>query len=353
MSRLSSFGYGRTGLLAIGLVLAATLAFGQKSLVSVRTDQAPTLDGVADAVWAKAQEYKFTLDKLPYEPSNGYKGAKKATVSMKSLYDADNVYFLMEWTDPTESFERSPWVKQGDGSWKKLKNPDSTGHDNTYYEDKMAIFWNINTKDFERRGCATVCHKARGGKLAGQPDTSPGRKYTNKPGETVDMWHWKGVRTGPVGQVDDQYVDDTRDPKQNAEWGRKSDVKTGGGYVDNVNAAKNGPAFMNAAGGPKYWVLDDAKVPFADKFKAGDVVGGIVVAPFTGSRGDISAKAAWKAGKWTIEMQRKLVTAGDKVKEQDVQFADLKKTYTFGVAVFDNSQINHLYQEGVHRLTFK
>ena len=80
---------------------------------------------------------------------------------------------------------------------------------------------------------------------------------------------------------------------------------------------------------------------------------GIVVAPFDGSRGDIAAKGVWKNGVWTVEIRRKLVTTGDKVKEQDVQFDDLKKTYYFGVSVFDNTAINHTYHEGVHRLTFK
>jgi hypothetical protein len=82
-------------------------------------------------------------------------------------------------------------------------------------------------------------------------------------------------------------------------------------------------------------------------------VGGVVIAPFTGSRGDIEGRAVWKDGMWTLEIKRKLVTAGENAKEQDVQFDDLKKTYYFGVSVFDNTQINHMYHEGVNRLTFK
>jgi hypothetical protein len=82
-------------------------------------------------------------------------------------------------------------------------------------------------------------------------------------------------------------------------------------------------------------------------------VPGIVVAPFQGPRGDLTAKGLWKNGQWTVEIKRTLVTAGDKAKEQDVQFDDLKRAYYFGVSVFDNSQINHVYHEGVHRLTFK
>ncbi len=349
------------GYLLLGITLCAAgwlgpAAWGQgKSVISIKTDQAPAIDGVAEALWDKASALQLTLDQTPYEPSNGYKGMKKTKVTIKSLYDAENVYFLVQWADPTQSLQRQPWVKQADGSWKILKNPDSTGHDNTYYEDKMAMFWNINTQNFDPRGCAVVCHKARAGKIAGIEDSSPGRKYTNKAGETLDMWHWKGVRNGSVGQMDDQYVDDTHDPKLNADWGRKSNDKTGGGYSDNINAAKNGPAFMNKNPGEenKFWVLDSDKVPFEDHFKAGDMVPGIVVAPFTGPRGDISAQGKWANGTWTLEIKRTLVTTGANAKTQDVQFSDLSKAYPFGIAVFDNAQINHLFHEGVLKLSFK
>jgi hypothetical protein len=340
----------------MGLVvtlLATTPALAQKSLVSVKTDQAPTIDGAVEAIWEKAPAYKITLDQTPYKPE-GYKGITKTNVTMKSMYDKEYLYLLVQWEDPTQSFERAPWVKQSDGTWKQLKARDNTGHDNTYYEDKMAMLWNISAKGFEKKGCEVACHKARGGKIAGIDDKSPGRKFTDAPGETIDMWHWKGVRTNPVGQIDDQYVDDTKDPAKNADWGRKGDVKTGGGYADNSNKDKTGPAWMNKTPSEnKYWILDENKTAFVDTFKPGDVVAGMVVAPFSGSRGDIASKAVWKNGQWTLEMKRKLVTTGEKAKEQDVQFDDLKKAYYFGVSVFDNSQINHMYHEGAHRLTFK
>ncbi len=43
-------------------------------------------------------------------------------------------------------------------------------------------------------------------------------------GSFLSNWHWKSVRTGSVGQVDDQYVDGTRYDKDKApEAGHKSD----------------------------------------------------------------------------------------------------------------------------------
>ena len=53
------------------------------------------------------------------------------------------------------------------------------------------------------------------------------------------------------------------------------------------------------------------------------------------------------------EIRRKLVTSGDKADVQDVQFDDLSKLYHFGISVFDNSQINHLYHDETLILKFK
>ena len=129
----------------------------------------------------------------------------------------------------------------------------------------------------------------------------------------------------------------------------------GGGYKNNTNKAKSGPAFMNKpqSEASKYWVMPGTKAKFVDTFKAGSVVPGIMVSPFKGSRADIKAKGVWTGGVWTIEVKRKLVTNGKQAKVQDVQFKNLKKPYYFGISVFDNSQINHIYHEGTLELRFK
>jgi hypothetical protein len=48
-------------------------------------------------------------------------------------------------------------------------------------------------------------------------------------------------------------------------------------------------------------------------------------------------------------IKRKLVTGS----EFDVQFDDLKKPYTFGVAVFDNAQVRHAFHAGALTLMFE
>ena len=330
------------------LALSTTAIAADQTLFSSKISSPILLDGMAEKVWNDAKAIVVTVDETPYEPSNGYKGMDKTQVSIKSLYDDTYVYFLISYKDPSKSLARFPWVKQKDGSWKKLKNKDSTGHDNTYYEDKFAIFWNISTRGFAEEGCMVSCHLDEPG------DTSAGRKYTASPGETIDMWHAKYVRSLPMGMFDDQYMNDNTDPKVNKGWGRKGDTGSGG-YKNNDNADKTAPAYMNLGGteDDKYFVIPSKRVPFVDTFKAGDILPGISIAPMLGGRADILAKNNYANGTWTLEVMRALKTEGKDAETQDVQFVDKSKSYPFGIAVFDNSQINHLYHTETLELKFK
>lgn len=318
-------------------------------LVATKTSAALSIDGTLETVWQQAAPLTVEINEQPYEPNNGYDGFKRSEVEIRALYDNEYLYMVMRWEDPTYSLERFPWQKQPDGSWKVLKNLDSTGHENTYYEDKFAFFWNINQKGFAKKGCDKSCHMPEKGLLEGIRDTSAGRHYTND-GEFVDIWHWKSARTNPVMQVDDQFLNS--DHNENKGWGRHSDEKTGGGYKKNENTDKTAPSYMNQSTQNPYWVLDSDKTPFKDTFKAGDVIGGMILQASEGSRGDITGRGEWQNGVWTLELKRKLVTSWSQSSTQDVQFDDLKKAYYFGVTAFDNTQIAHVYHKGSIKLTF-
>jgi ethylbenzene dehydrogenase len=193
-----------------------------------------------------------------------------------------------------------------------------------------------------------ACHAGEAGKPFGN-------KYTANQGEIGDIWHLKTVRTGYIGQTDDQYLDSTRFDKDKApEAGRKSDPKTGGGYTD-IKLLDGKPEFMNKKAipanrkGGTYYLKEEDKAPFDDsKFKPGDEVASIMVAPFSGDRGEIATAINWKGGKWTAVMSRKLVTGS----KYDVQFDDLNGTYAFGIAAFDNAQVRHAFQVGALKLKF-
>jgi hypothetical protein len=81
----------RSAVVVLAIALSAMPALAQKGLVSVKTDQAPTIDGTAEAAWEKAPALKITLDQTPYKPE-GFKGITKTNVTMKSMHDNDNIY---------------------------------------------------------------------------------------------------------------------------------------------------------------------------------------------------------------------------------------------------------------------
>ncbi len=309
------------------------------TLTSASVLAAPVIDGTADSLWSGATAVNI--------PVAGGVNMGSTNVSVKSVYTADSVFFLLDYADPTQSQQRMPWQKQGDGTWKKLTSS-TTHQENTYYEDKLAMAWDIDVAGFAQSGCAVMCHAGE------QPANSGyGSKYTANAGEEADLWHWKYVRMNAVGQVDDQYVNSDRyDAATAPEAGRHSDPKTGGGYSNNENADKTAPGFTSAdQPAPPYWILDSEKQPFADTYQTNDEIAGIIVKAFTadpGGRADIQGKGAYQNGHWILEIGRPLTTGG----EHDVQFDDLNDTYPFGVAVFDNAQVEHAYQNGVALLAF-
>lgn len=345
---------GLSTLVASALAVSSAYAKGEKyALESVKADASMDMK-VDNPLWAKAPALQLTLSETPYKPE-GFPGLTSTNVTLKSMYDKENFYLYMQYDDPTFSAARYPWIKQEDGSWKQMKSKDQTGHENHYYEDKVGVYWDISTRGFAKKGCAIACHITKDGLNNGIADTSAGRKYTRKEGETIDMWHWKSVRTGlPFDLSHDQYVDHVADPKVNKNWGRHGDEKLGGGYKDNVNDDKTMPKYMSKNADNKLtYLYDEDKVPFVDTFKAGDMVPGIVVAKMSGSAADIQTTNKYENGKWTLVFKRALVTTHPKSESQDVQFKDLKKEYYFGVAAFDNTQINHMYHDGSIKLSFK
>ena len=299
--------------------------------------------GATDPVWAAAKPLKIELS-----GGENFGGKGSTTATLKSVYSGDTVYFLVQYADPTNSIRRGPMQKQADGTWKKLVDPKNTGgDDNVYYEDKWAFLWPIDNsvKGFAESGCAVTCHLGEGKPF--------GNKYTANAGEIIDMWHMKGSRTAPLGNVDDQYTDDTRYDKQKSpNAGRKSDP--GGPEYGNMKIVNGKPEFMNKDGkaanaGGSYYVIDGNQVPFDDsKFKAGDEVATFIIYPLKGDRADIRVANSWKDGVFTSVVSRKLVT-GSKL---DVQFKDLNAQYPFGFAAFDNAQVRHAVHFDAKYLVF-
>jgi hypothetical protein len=319
-------------------------------LESVLVQDAPKLDGVAsEAFWTDAPALVVkTIEAAA--PGSGNKS--ETTVRLKSVYTSDSVYFLAVWDDATYSIDRQRWVFDGNKWSKEDQTPLEKGGANTNYEDKIAFMWSINSPTYEKEGPWALYKDAKEAATAGYQ-----RPVKTAPkGESLDMWHFKLVRNGFTmpGQVDDQFVNDAFDATKAPEAGRTSDPG-GGGYYNNERDYKMSdgttikvPKYAMKNGDLNAFILTQEMIERGDaveisdsdvmKFSKGTHLPAVIGRTFTGSRGDITGKAEWKDGKYTLEFGRKLDT-GDA--EHDVEFKDLSKTYFTGVATFDNTQIRH------------
>lgn len=303
------------------------------TLVAMKVTAAPNMTALAgDPAWARAQPLSFKVG----DGVNFAGGKGETNVTLKAVYTADMLYMLIQYQDPTNSVRRNPYQKQADGSWKQLKDPQNKGgDDNVFYEDKWAFLWEASpVRNFDRQGCTVTCHLGEGKPY--------GNKYTRDEGEILDMWHMKGMRTAPVGFVDDQYTDWTRyDAQKSPNAGRKGDP--GGPEYAPIPLENGKPKFMHrdakpANAGGTYYIKRGDEVAFDDsKFKPGDEVAAHISIPLQGDRADVRVVVGWAGGVHTSVLSRKLVT-GSKF---DVQWNDLNKRYAFGFAAFDNAQVRH------------
>jgi Ethylbenzene dehydrogenase len=345
----------------------------ETELVSQKVTTAPTIDGVLDAIWDDVPKL-VSRTKVPDPGDNVFRGYvdDAYTVTMRSVYDNEYVYFLAEWDDPTYSLDRNTWYfdqaakKWAQESGAPVYNAQGVKTRDAFYEDKFAILWNVNNTvpDWNSKTCFASCHTGLG------QASGYARHYTNSATERIDMWHWKMVRENAVGTMDDQYQDNTQ-PN-----GRKSDPKVSGSYTDNAQRLAIAPG--DTVKVPKYvipsrdfyyWITKDEINAGTAKLITGVDANGVLtydggtidpngntdyqrigagVGPkgipsiFTertvGNRGDIDAKGYYNGSGWTFEIKRKLNT-GD-TENVDVNFADLADQY-FGIGVFENAQIAH------------
>jgi hypothetical protein len=342
----------------------------------------PVIDGLADPAWDQAPS-------TPYHIAGGWADAE--VVTMKAAYDASYLYLQLIWLDDARSERRMPWVKQADGSWlvvpakTPLPAPGTTwegykgggweqfqpelleeDHAHFNYEDKLAIMWNTygpsTVAGFETSGCSVTCHDPSPAHH-GNPGTTynyvdenqAAKKYTNTPSEIADLWHWKMVRMNQHAKMDDQYVGYWVPGSGGEEdAGRFGDAGTPG-YA--TNPATNGhPTYRGPSlDVPPYYIFDNQKVALTEDeavgLQIGTEIANMITSGPTGGRANIDAVGVYDAvnKNWTLEIRRQLVT--DDV--TDVEFDDLSRQYAFGVAVFDNAQIEHAYLPTVARLAFK
>lgn len=204
-------------------------AANSTTLQSVKVSTPPTIDGTIDASWNNAP--KLTVLPTVPDPGNGlfagYNG-QQYPATVRSMYDDQNIYFLVEIQDATQSNNTSPWYFSpaanvtGKTGW--LKEPNSNTYDvngvltrSGFGEDRVAMLWNINnsTPAFESQTCYASCHVFT--PYTDYSQTPPvytanasGNHYTLGATEKIDMW-WGRLgymsKDASLHFMDDNYQD--------------------------------------------------------------------------------------------------------------------------------------------------
>jgi hypothetical protein len=345
-------------------------------LVSKSVTSGPALDGTVDALWSDCQKLVVSA-KVPNLVDFMYYGGETYSLTMRSVHDATNIYFLAEWTDPFDSKAREGWFFDPVAKLWKQQNKVATSETDKWYEDKFAMMWATDNSDADWNSttCYSTCHGVN--QTAGYTTTT--KHYMNT-GQVNDMWHWKRVRTGNpfVNQIDDQKIIaivDINNPTttEMKDGGRASDAKTAGGYSDNIqtlivtgtSTSVTVPKYIIPGATNYYWITStEISNGTAVLITAVDVNGVLTYAtgtidpalggfeentgikrapsittagPFVGSRGDVAAYGNFTGNGWTLEFKRALTTTDV---TNDVQFASGNE-YMFGCAIFQNAAIAH------------
>lgn len=287
-------------------------------------------------------------------------------ITLRALQNGSELFMHIEWEDASESLKHLPIVKTETG-WRIQQNGFDTFNETQFYEDKLAIILADNC-EFGAAGTAHLGPKP----LADKPKHWSGLGYHYSDESIVDLWHWKAVRTNHMRLMDDNYIgnpDIVRDGNRRYTAGYRTDARESGAYKMNwrwYSAAEVEPkrlpvneewlapyqpdGDLNRAEIP--WVLPwfdgEPYAPNKDKYPAGTVLPSILYTSnqFEGDRAHVRAFASWHAGKWSLELFRKLDTGS----ENDVTIRD---GLCIWVAAFDQAQIAHTRHVRPIKLSFK
>lgn len=272
-----------SALLLLVLPWAAVAQAPPQVIAVARLAAAPQLDGsladwpkegwvavkVTPAVAAGERE-KFGLD----PEDRNHTGT--LTVELRAGVFGERVYFAARWPDDAADTEYKGW------EWAGNKYAEGKRRD-----DAFALRFHLSG-DYDRTMLSAKSYVA-------------------------DVWFWSAARTNPAGYAEDwTHQVSTRMIDDAAEYAVKG---VGTVYIKKLRDAGSGP----------YKTLPRPKERGGDRLPSFEVV----KAP-AGSIADVQAKGRWAAGKWSLELSRKLDTGHP----DDVQFAAGRKL--FGqIAVFN------------------
>jgi len=274
------------------LLVTATLAASGIAAASPATPAVPTI--VADAV-----DHPIQLDGEIDDwagvagtivPLSGYGGADR--VELRAAIHGDRFYLLAIWDDVSKNDLHKPY------QW----NEASQTYERTdQMEDRFAFSMPISG-DF-------TANKLDGSEF------------------TADVWHWKANRSNPVGLAHDKWWRVSRTPFE----GSRAFETANGETVHLHRPSDSGDRLYKPV---RYYVKEGEIMPLYE-----------VNGEARGSIADVSAKGAWRDGRWYLELSRLLDTGHD-----DDAVIPPNGAIRFAVALFDGVS-NNVVDGGMHSVS--
>lgn len=282
------------------------------------TEVAPSIDGavseITDEAWLNAALIDVKIDDAN-------------TVQLKAAYDENNLYLLAEWADDEANYSGKPWETRAGSGFKSGSNLPK--------QDMLAIgFESSPIKDFEKQGCAIVCH-------------DNAYMSTNAPGEFMDIWTWMAAESGLTGTANNYIVGNIPSKVDGKEFTTAGYHYLNGSLIANKRNPLS-PEWMQKPTIPYANMLfgDIAQmvtVPEdATKLPEGLNIPYYIKNPGTG---DIVCSATYNAEtkKWTAEFKRALTT-GNPTQIQFSHKLEEDAIYMFGLSLFNNQKgVSHVY----------
>ena len=304
---LAACGGGSTGSSSSssGAAAPAAPAAQANTLTAVKTDSVSMDSGAA--FWANSPKVDVATT-----AANGNNVAGPA-VTLQAAYDGKSIALRLEWADTTDSALNKAWIWDGSA----FKRSGDLG-------DRMGVLFPMgNDPAFASKGCTAACHNSG-------TDQEKWWMGSDNADTRYDLWQWTAAGSNPVGQAQDEWMGAQEDPAD-MESATHGDALESGGSLSNVNAAKDGPAFMGADLTSSFIISGQQVAIDTTKLTKDMAIPASALSPWVGSRGDVQAKGEWKDGKWVVVLMRALDTGHD-----DEVVLTPPKPYTLGVAVFDH-----------------
>ena len=338
----------------------------------IKQSEAPLLDGdSSDPVWTRASPVTVLTTQ-----GGDFGGSGQSVVEIRAVHDGEFIYFAFMWDDPTRSLKHLPLVKASDG-WHVAKTNHDIGAETRFHEDKFAVLFAPSSLPL----IGAAIHLAVAPN-AQKPSSSTGRGLHYTDGPIADVWQWRASHQGYGGHIDNCYFGGLAEPTSEQLEGR---ARYSGGFaldpgsaaykantaparvVNNMVPPRDGvqssdivlplrlprdiaattrglgrvsdTTAQSESEGARWWMAEAETAPYTPAGDAalpvGTVIPGIIMddAPRV-DRASVRGAARWAAGRWTLEVARRLYTGS-------AYDTPIKTGVLMWVAAFDHSETRH------------